>query len=724
MSSELMLSAREIGNLLGVSDRVIRRNAKRDNWPFRLVTVRGGKAPIFDIENIPADVKARVLKKHAAMSTFNNVDIQTKAELSKEISSSRKLEKVTEFSKLPELVQARAQVTLSILQNALLTQSNLQAPKKVAWNNFCQDYNNRELAFSKEVYDQRPTLSYKTLERWNKAFNKDGIFGLVDKYGTNKGKGLIDKSAELKDFCVALIHKYPHIKGEHLHQLLVTQFEETHAIPSASTCRAWLKRWQEENASLFMSLHNPSGWQNKFMSGFGNMSEEVAHINQIWEFDSTPADVMLKEGRYSIVGVIDVFTRRVKLILKPTSNSEAIALLVRKAILDWGVPEIAKTDNGADYLANRIVISWNALEVENRITNPYSGWEKPFIERFFRTFSHGIAELLEGYIGHDVAEREKISGRLTFANRLMERKEKGAERVGINVELSAAEFQKIMDQWVEFHYHHKKHRTLKCTPFEKFNQHRQSIKRIGDERALDILLAPVSGNGIRTVSKEGISIDSRKFIHAELGPYIGEQVLCRSNNEDVGKIYVFHRLHGHFICEAIDPELVDSGIAQKHAMEARKAQKRELAAQRKAVRQSVKNADLSDLAQKFLDHQESKNGSMTSFPKPSELATTDSIKSAQAALAAQDKPNEYSPEQKASFAERRKKIEDLKAIEKEWSMPTFTSEFQRAKWLTETDVNSSISPIDKAWLHDYRRSNKTSAGVLDTVKKNLLRTKK
>ena len=44
-------------------------------------------------------------------------------------------------------------------------------------------------------------------------------------------------------------------------------------------------------------------------------------------------------------------------------------------------------------------------------SNAYSGWEKPHIERFFRTLSHGLIELLPAYIGHCVADRQVIEAR-------------------------------------------------------------------------------------------------------------------------------------------------------------------------------------------------------------------------------------------------------------------------------------------------------------------------
>ncbi|CAN0323678.1 unnamed protein product, partial [Chrysoparadoxa australica] len=178
------------------------------------------------------------------------------------------------------------------------------------------------------------------------------------------------------------IHQFPHIKGQRLAELLKMEFGGKYPTPSPSSCRDWLRKWKDENKTTFLSLMDASGWQNKHMAAFGSRSAGVERINQLWEFDSTPADVMLTDGRYSIIGVIDVFTRRVKVVLKPTSNAEGIALLIRNTILDWGIPEVARTDNGADYCSAHIFAIWDALGIHNQITNPYSGWEKPFIERF------------------------------------------------------------------------------------------------------------------------------------------------------------------------------------------------------------------------------------------------------------------------------------------------------------------------------------------------------
>lgn len=61
--------------------------------------------------------------------------------------------------------------------------------------------------------------------------------------------------------------------------------------------------------------------------------------------------------------VIDLFPQELSVkalfvygyILIARQSSAAISALLRRAILDWGVPEAIKTDNGSDYVSNHIV---------------------------------------------------------------------------------------------------------------------------------------------------------------------------------------------------------------------------------------------------------------------------------------------------------------------------------------------------------------------------------
>jgi len=465
-----------------------------------------------------------------------------------------------------------------------------------------------------------------------------------------------------------------------------------------------------------MSLVDPSGWQNKRMVAFGNKAFAVSRINQLWEFDSTPADVMLKDGRYSIVGVIDVFTRRVKCILRPTSNAAAISLLIRETILDWGLPEVARTDNGSDYTSVHISSVWDALGIEHDITNPYSGWEKPFIERFFRTFSHGIAELCQGYIGHNVADRQKINARLTFEQRLLERRKKGEDKIALNVDLTAEQFGAFINQWVNDHYHHARHSTLKCSPFEQFINHQQQIRRLDNKHVLDILLAPVPGNkGYRTVTKsDGISVEGGSYVHAELGAYIGERVYCRWNPKDIGKIYVFHALKHHFICEAVNPEIAGNGLElQDIALQARAIQRQQQRERRAEFKKAIKQHQVGDIAQRILNAKTEQNGNLAALPKRSEQVSNNLTQAAFAAIEASKTPaTGYTEQQLSAFEQRRQQLE---ALERKDDAPVFTSDAHKARYLTEMSITTELPPVEKAWLHAYRSRSKVAARVLDEI---------
>lgn len=704
-------TAKEISIALGVTPRWIRQRASKETW--KTVAVETNKPGItrYHYNALPRDVQKIIKEHYFSLRSIEerakqaaNFEMQ-KEEFERE-NSSRSKSSTQELIGLDE----RTKAIVIILKLAKSHSENMG--KVSAFNFFVAAYNSRTLCIDDSVYRVKPKISTRTLQRWDKAYEKHGLHGIKAKYGKNKGSGKIDSTVEMHRYCVAMIHQFPHIKGQRLAELLKMEFEGKYATPSPSTCRDWLRKWKDENKTTFLSLMDASGWQNKHMAAFGSRSAGIERINQLWEFDSTPADVMLTDGRYSIIGVIDVFTRRVKVVLKPTSNAQGIALLIRNTILDWGIPEVARTDNGADYCSAHIFAIWDALGIHNQITNPYSGWEKPFIERFFRTFSHGIAEMLSGYIGHNVSDREKINARLSFAQRLIERREKGADRVALDVSISSADFEKFINSWLDHHYDHTEHSELSCTPFEQFTQHHQTIKRLDNERMLDVLLAPVpSQKGFRTVGKEGISVEGVDYIHAELGAYIGERVHCRFNPSDIGKIYVFDTVKREFICEAFNPELVDNDITMSHAQEAKRIQRARLRGERDAIKAASKEYDVSDVAHKYLAYREAQTKGLTALPKPSNQISSGIISSISKTEA---KPEGYTEKRKDELAQRRDELTAIETIRNSGD-PIYQNEHHKARHYTQQKIDGRLGPTETAWLHQYRRDNKRSAQMLDRL---------
>ena len=322
-------------------------------------------------------------------------------------------------------------------------------------------------------------------------------------------------------------------------------------MPGVKTVARWLERFKQEHAALYERFRNPDAWKSRYMIGWGDMSAYLTHPNQVWEFDSTPADVMLDDGRHSILGVIDLYTRRVHLHISKTSKAAAVAHLTKKALIAWGVPGIAKTDNGQDYVSKHINRLFYALNIEHQVSAPFSPWQKPFIERFFRTFSHDLIELLPGYIGHNVADREALRARQQFSDRLFVK-----DRIVDLPGLSAAALQTFCDRWM-LAYEQRPHSGLKGkTPQQRIQAWREPVQRIDDERVLNLLLQDVpGGDGWRTVTKAyGIRVDNFEYLGGDLVPYVGQRVRVLYDPEDAGLLYCLDD-KDQFIGRAECPEL-------------------------------------------------------------------------------------------------------------------------------------------------------------------------
>lgn len=115
----------------------------------------------------------------------------------------------------------------------------------------------------------------------------------------------------------------------------------------------------------------------------------------------------------------------------------------------------------------------------------------------------------------------------------------------------------MINGWLD-EYHDRVHSEIHCTPNQMADRHTTHVVRV-DERALDLFLMPVAGNGIRTVGKRGISMPLNNAVGTtwyrapELArvDVMGRQVYCRIDDGDVGAMHVFS-LDGSYICRALD----------------------------------------------------------------------------------------------------------------------------------------------------------------------------
>lgn len=636
-----------VAGLPGTKQGLIER-ALREGWKRDTRTTQGGKGHVYHLASLPERAQQQLRDKHLQADLAESdhfkagADIAARLVLKDQMEERAidcaRIEALKDSKSLPAAAQRRMDSRLSMLRLVETYASAHGLPISNAEFAFAELYNKGLIAVDERLQGEIETVSPRSLRYWRVKVKREGITALAGDYGNRKDAGTLDKQPAMRDLVLAILVKKPHARGTHLLQTLEARFGEAATrgevkLPNLRTVERWASRWKAKHVELFTAISDPDAWKNKHMVAFGSASEGIERLNQLWELDSTPGDVMLTDGRHTVLGCIDVHPRRLKLHVSKTSKASAVAALLRRSILDWGVPEEAKTDNGQDYISHHVERVFRSLDVQHSLCAPFSPWQKPHIERALGTFSHDLVELLDGFIGHNVAERKAIEARQSFADKLMKRGEV------IEIRMSSEEFQRFCDRWCEDVYENRAHDGLHGkTPFQAAAEWPGEIRRIKDERALDVLLAPA---GMATVQKKGIQRDNAFFIAPELGNAIGarvgDRVEIREDEHDLGRIYVFGGDDLSFICIAECPER--TGMDRREvAIKAREKQKQRVQEERAALRAIAKTVKTDDIVTEILEDRASKAGKLAMLPRKAEAHDTPELRAASSAASARTSP--------------------------------------------------------------------------------------
>lgn len=764
--------AAELAGLPGMpaAKRSVLMQAEAGQWRYRERTVRGGIRREYHISALPAATRAALVWQRtnvlaggqavgadlvaaqavATAAQLGMADGQRatlQANLAERAAELARADGLRRAVALSSREQARMDARLAVLRavEAYRVASGLAVT--TAEHQFATQWRLGLASIPQAVRDEiGATLSAASLQRWRLALKAGGIARLAGDYGNRKGASKVSSQAVVRAFVEGMLVDRPHVRATQVMQGLRARLaSQVNAgeieLPSMRSLERWMGEWREAHKEVALALANPDAWKNKYMSAFGSASEGVERLNQLWEMDSSPADVMLTDGRHAILGVIDVYSRRARLLVSKTSKTVSVCALLRATLLGWGVPEAIKTDNGSDYTSNHFERAVGGLGVAHPTCNPFSGWEKPHIERLFGTFTRDLVELLDGFIGHNVAERKAIEARKSFAERLMTRGEV------VDVSMSAAELQSFCDRWVESIYQNNKHASLAGrTPFEVASAWRGEVRAIGDERVLDVLLAEApDNNGRRTVGKKGIRFDGADFIAPELEACVGQAVQVRYDalDDDLGRLYVFG--DDGFICVAECPER--TGMNRREvAIKARELQKKRVQEERRRLKEAAKKVGTDDIVEEILTTRAEAAGKLARLPAPkgatvpheapgvaeaaravaaatatpgtsAELLQLDGVGAAYARLQAEAAADAAGvPQGRDNELARRRQVET----------PQFDSRHARAQWLLQQQHTRGLGAEEREFLaayrHDhpasYRRMDETAAELFGAAKGN------
>lgn len=463
-------------------------------------------------------------------------------------------------------------------------------PEKEGWKKFLARvaYKYRQIA---------PTKS--KLFRWLETVKRCEDEGLtaLDHLLDTRGKSSNNRSysEEMYALMERLFLENPSIRKTKLHTYMQESFGGD--TPSYATISRMIARYKAENVLIATLADNPAQANNKLRPAPGNASGAAAYNNALWEMDGTPVDVMCEDGiRYQLSAAIDVYSRRAVVVVTPTANASALGRVFKKGITKLGVPEAVKLDNGKEYKSRTFEYTCSRLKIEQQFTMPYSGWQKPHIERFFGTLTRDLFEELPGYIGHSVAEREGLQNRETYeekikarerANALIRQGHAAAKKLAaaqkaadayLPTTLSREQLEGYIDKWIN-RYENRQHRGIKETPLARWDECAMPVRRISDERVLDVLTGLSEK---KKISKKGIVWKKLSYWHDALSLRVGQSVWALSD-DDLGYLYVYD-LEMKFICKAENAELVGKSRAEYMASRFFDAKAKRLIAQLVEIR--------------------------------------------------------------------------------------------------------------------------------------------
>jgi len=675
------VTAKRIASILGINERSVLRRAVMEKWQYREVNgqYRGRRSKHFIIDDLPPDIRVEVIQ--ALNSDYQkNVILPQRKDLS--ISESKSL--IQQWNDAPAWKRREAEARFKVL--SAFKRFPKEDGRKRAADRFGNEYNvhNHNLGVSAETFTIIGTIRRATLYNYQDAYRRYGLVGLLPR-GKGKPKGVW--TPDMETYMRGLFAKNPDMRAIRMWDYIRNKFAGPGvSMPSKKTIRTRVREWKEKNGSTYAFMRSPDQWRSEYQLALGDASEKAEHYLHIVEFDSSPADVLCADGKRNvIIGAIDVFCRKAKILVAPRSKATAIDNLMRRIIFDWGIFNTMVVDNGRDYISINVQVACHALGIKLEPKPPFSPERKPFIERFFRSLSMGLFEELPGYIGHNVAERKAIESRRSFAQRFMKQGEV------IEVGLTTAELQAVCDTWLEKIYHQRFHRSLRKSPEAKAAESTRPVRKILDPRLLDLLLAPV---GYPTVQKKGIEYHNSFYIAPELGDFVRQKVEIRLDLQDAGRIYVFEKDTRRFICEAEDASI--SGLTIAEINEARNRQLKKVKEAVRAFKTLAKQ--IGDPMTDLLESKRHEPGQIRAFHRTEE-ATGGMIEEAKKALKAQNE--EFAASIPTLENRPVNKDDRLSKIVPFSDRPEFfLSSYERARWIL--DHPQQVTDKDRDWMDRYK----------------------
>lgn len=457
-------------------------------------------------------------------------------------------------------------------------------------------------------------VSEANLFRWQRAYKAGGAVALVDNRGKHR-KSESKLEPWMSEFVLDKFRAYG-AGGlnvaqlwRDLHKEYFYRRGEPHNYPKflcgaikplfdAGVVKRYLDNYYADPArrlEYVMITKGEDKAKSYFQPAMGDQGEIITRRNQCWQIDSSPLDVMVRDGekgeaiRANVLSIVDVYSGRCVASIERKSNALGLIRLMWKALSKFGKPDFIKGDNGKDYLSDQFQHLLNGLGIDYDRAIAYSGDEKGFVERHFGTLQHGGISQTPGYIGFNLAMREAVEQRTPKKERHAKDENGLPKKTNLKYLLTLQQvrdrFETEVLSWDLMSVGRKRN-----SPINRWNADDTPLKGV----RLDEFMLHAGGLVPRVISKKGINYEAMQFVSQFL-PSVGTEVFISENIDDVSSVFVFDK-SGNFICEAKDKNICPMSA------ETFKMVKKVFKDEMKAIRTVIKRAEFSEFTRLNVDY--------------------------------------------------------------------------------------------------------------------------
>ncbi len=442
------------------------------------------------------------------------------------------------------------------------------------------------------------------------ARRKAAVFAETRSVGRPVGTDWFTSHPDVAD-AVLVILAEQRISSRNVMKMLETQFS---GLPSPSTLRRFMAKVEADNRVLLTAMRDPDRFKSRYRPALGRMDATVSYAHEMWEIDTTKADVMCTDGRKNILGIIDRWSRRARFLVVESESAQSVRRMLITTIQAWGaMPASLKVDNGSGFMNASIGTALDLLGIKLDPCLPGHPEDKPHVERLFGTFNRERASILGGFIGHNVAQAQQLRAKA----------KKATGRAVVEAKISSVELQAVLDAWVDGEYHVRTHSSLRMSPLEKWQRSPTPATAAPSDSVLRIALSVYVGTG--TVTKRGVRWKSGRYWAEPLAAYMDRQVILRRDEADLGALFVFDE-DGQYIDTAVNVER--SGMSeQQFALAARRHVANHVAAAKADLRKKQGAFSIEKARDELLRREAEDAGKLVHLPMPARTRTTPSMDS-------------------------------------------------------------------------------------------------